>query len=179
MSLTKEVFFFILNACSPSFCVAYGNESAEYKDAPPGTYYIVVDGFTGASGAYTLEVSYPGAYPGVQFFQTIYGVAEGAGSAQVTVVLASAPAEPVRVDYVSNHGTARAASDYTAVRGRLTFAPDQTSQAFSVAILENALKEADETVVLTLSNPANGILGTPSQATLTILNTSMTNGSGM
>ncbi len=62
--------------------------------------------------------------------------------------------------------------------GRRTFAPDQTSQSFSVAILDNALKEAEETVVLTLSNLANAILGTPSPATL-ILNTSVTNGSGM
>ena len=69
-SLSNGLDVFILNACSPSSCMAYGNTSAEYKNAPPGTYYIVVDGYNEASGPYTLAISYPGAFPGVQFSQT-------------------------------------------------------------------------------------------------------------
>ncbi|UCD84240.1 MAG: putative metal-binding motif-containing protein, partial [Deltaproteobacteria bacterium] len=40
-------------AC-PNNCVAYGNDWATYLSAPAGTYYIVVDGYDGAQGAYDL-----------------------------------------------------------------------------------------------------------------------------
>ncbi|GAK54929.1 hypothetical protein U27_01760 [Candidatus Vecturithrix granuli] len=51
----------ILNACNPSSCVVAGMDSASYTNAPAGTYYIVVDGWNGASGTYTLTVTAPGA----------------------------------------------------------------------------------------------------------------------
>jgi hypothetical protein len=52
---------FILNAPDPNACVVYDNYDATYFDAPAGTYYIVVDGFDGEQGNYTLEVTCPGA----------------------------------------------------------------------------------------------------------------------
>jgi len=49
---------FILDACEPeSGCMACGDTSTTYQDAPAGTYYIVVDGSYGASGSYTLTVA--------------------------------------------------------------------------------------------------------------------------
>ncbi|MDB5228871.1 MAG: hypothetical protein JWN78_3064 [Bacteroidota bacterium] len=36
--------------------MASDNSSALYSNAPAGTYYIVVDGYDGASGNYTLTV---------------------------------------------------------------------------------------------------------------------------
>lgn len=47
---------FILSACDAMNCLAYGNNTAKYRNAPPGTYYIVVDGYKEASGSYTLRV---------------------------------------------------------------------------------------------------------------------------
>jgi hypothetical protein len=48
---------FILDACDPeSGCLASGDTSATYENAPAGTYFIVVDGYEGESGAYTLTV---------------------------------------------------------------------------------------------------------------------------
>jgi len=47
---------FILASCDAMSCLAYGNNTAKYRNAPPGTYYIVVDGCNGASGSYTLRV---------------------------------------------------------------------------------------------------------------------------
>jgi hypothetical protein len=40
-------------------CLEYGDLSAKHRDAPPGTYHIVVDGYDGAQGAYTLTVTCP------------------------------------------------------------------------------------------------------------------------
>lgn len=50
---------FILSGCNTSACVAYGTSTATYFNAPAGTYYIVVDGYQGTSGTYTLSVSCP------------------------------------------------------------------------------------------------------------------------
>lgn len=47
---------FILASCDGMSCLAYGENAAKYRNAPPGTYYIVVDGYKGASGSYTLSV---------------------------------------------------------------------------------------------------------------------------
>ena len=55
-NLSVDLDVFILDACSHQSCAAYGDEVAVYADAPPGTYYIVVDGYLGASGSYTLTV---------------------------------------------------------------------------------------------------------------------------
>ena len=52
---------FIMSAPDPNACVAYNNYYAIYAGAPPGTYYIVVDGFSGEQGSYALEISCPGA----------------------------------------------------------------------------------------------------------------------
>jgi hypothetical protein len=50
----------ILSGCDPDSCIAYaygpGTITATYTDAPAGTYFVVVDGYGGASGAYTLTV---------------------------------------------------------------------------------------------------------------------------
>jgi len=54
MSVDLDVF--ILDSCQAISCLAFGGTIAEYEDAPPGTYYIVVDGYYGAAGAYTLTV---------------------------------------------------------------------------------------------------------------------------
>ena len=48
---------FILTAADPMACVAVGDFFAAYHNAPAGMYYLVVDGFDGEQGAYTLDVT--------------------------------------------------------------------------------------------------------------------------
>lgn len=54
--LSVDLDVFILSACDENACVAAGDNVATYASAPAGTYYIIVDGFTGASGSYILNV---------------------------------------------------------------------------------------------------------------------------
>jgi RHS repeat-associated protein len=85
-------------------------------------------------------------------------------------VLVSVPsAFTVTVAYATSNGTATAASDYTAKSGTLTFAPGQTSQSLSLAMLNDTAQESSETINLTLSSPANATVGAPNPATMTIL----------
>jgi len=48
---------FILGACDETACAAYGDKEAILAAAVPGTYYIVVEGYAGAEGQYTLAVT--------------------------------------------------------------------------------------------------------------------------
>jgi hypothetical protein len=75
----------------------------------------------------------------------------------------------VTIDYATSDGTATAGSDYVAISGTLIFAVGQTIGTFDVPIIDDSLNEADETVNLTLSNPGNATLDTPSTAILTIV----------
>lgn len=86
------------------------------------------------------------------------------------VVLSGPSSQIITVNYATiAGGTATAGSDYNATSGILTFNPGQTSQTFNVPILNDATaNEANETVLLELSNPTNALLGL-SNATLTIV----------
>ena len=108
------------------------------------------------------------ASPPVQFAAADYGVQEGAGTATIAVTLGSASTYPVTVDYATSNGTAVSGKDYTASTGTLTFAPGETNKTFNVTIKNDTTDEPEQTVVLTLSNPTNALLGTPAVATLTI-----------
>ena len=51
----KDLDVFIMSGCSENTCLAYGDTAATYPNAPAGTYYIVVDGYNGAYGTYTVK----------------------------------------------------------------------------------------------------------------------------
>ncbi len=109
-------------------------------------------------------------HPQVQFSAEAYSVEEDDGSATITVTRTDGDAGQVTVVYTTSGGTATAESDYVTAAGTLIFAEGDTSKSFTVAILDDALVEGDETVNLVLSDPTGGAsLGEPSTAVLTIL----------
>jgi CSLREA domain-containing protein len=118
-------------------------------------------------GAYEYET----APPVVRFssWLGIYVQDENGGTATITVTLNAASGNTVTVDYATSDSTATAGSDYTAVSGTLTFNPGVTSQTFTVPILDDALEEGNEIVVLTLSNPTNATIGDPNPGVLVIV----------
>ncbi len=58
--LDADLDVFILSAPQAAACLAYGDAAAVVHDVPAGVYYIAVDGFQGAAGTYTLDVTCPG-----------------------------------------------------------------------------------------------------------------------
>ena len=89
-----------------------------------------------------------------------YTVSLSAASAQtITVNVATAPA--------SSGATATAGSDFTAKSETLTFAPGVTTQALSVAVLDDARLEGTEAFSVNLSAPSNATLAIGA-ATVTI-----------
>jgi arylsulfatase A-like enzyme len=87
-------------------------------------------------------------------------VAESSGNAAFTVSLSAAATQVVTVEVATADGSAHAGSDYTPVSQTLTFSPGQTRKTVNVPILADSLAEGSETFSVTLSDPANAILGT-------------------
>jgi hypothetical protein len=83
----------------------------------------------------------------------------GAVNATFTVSLSAAHSQTVTVQFSTADGSATAGSDYVATSGALTFAPGETSQAITVAVLGDRLPEPNETFFVNLSSPTNAGLG--------------------
>ena len=86
------------------------------------------------------------------------------------VTLSRASSGTVAVAYATADGSATAGSDYTATAGTLTFAPGETAKTVTVAVLDDAHDEGEETLTLRLS-AATGAVIADGEATGTIKNT--------
>ena len=82
-----------------------------------------------------------------------YTINENGATAIITVTRVGGDTGLVTVDYATADGTGIARQDYSTVRGTLTFADGQTTNSFSVPVLDDTLAEFEETVKLVLSNP--------------------------
>jgi hypothetical protein len=96
-------------------------------------------------------------------------VNEGDGTATITATLSAQSGLPVEVNYATSDDTALQGSDYTPVSDTLTFSPGDIFQTFSVPITDDSMDEPVEAISLTLTNPVNASLGTPSTSTLEIV----------
>ncbi|MBX7255836.1 MAG: hypothetical protein K1Y02_05705 [Candidatus Hydrogenedentes bacterium] len=112
--------------------------------------------------------------PDVDFASATYTIAEGNSTASLTVSLSEAPGpgNTTTVDYAITGGSAEAGKDYTLTSGTVQFNAFDSSKTVNIQILDDAFREPNETVVVTLSNPVYGVLtGTNNPATLTIQDT--------
>ena len=113
---------------------------------------------------------YEGRVGVVAFAAAISSNPESTTSAFIPVTLAAASDLTITVDYaVTIAGTATGA-DYTLAPGTLTFAPGVTSQSIALSVNKDYVQEANETIVVGLSNPTNASLGTTASHTYTITN---------
>ena len=117
--------------------------------------------------------------PGPTFsFATATGsIIEGnAGTSTYTFTVSLAPAAPtastVQVSLNTTGSTATSGTDFIfASPTTVTFPAGSTSQTVTLTVTGDTQPEADETVALTLANPATGTsVGTPATHTLTITN---------
>jgi beta-glucanase (GH16 family) len=126
---------------------------------------------TGAQTYYLDNVTLYGTAPArpltVGFAANTFNVREG-GTGRVTVRLSQPAATPISVNYTTQPGLATAGRDYTPTEGTLTFAPGVVQQTFNVATLDDTKFEADESVLLYLSEPSGAALGLPNLARLNI-----------
>jgi archaellum component FlaF (FlaF/FlaG flagellin family) len=81
------------------------------------------------------------------------GSAGAPGSTVFTITLSAASALPVTVNYQTADGTAKAALDYVAKSGTVTFTPGQTVKRITVSFIGDDTAEANETFFLDLGEP--------------------------
>ena len=95
---------------------------------------------------------------------------EGDGSEPMLQALLDRPAgsTPITVNY-SASGTATNGSDYSLTAGTLTFNAGEQMKPIPLSILTDAIGEAPESIVVSLSSPSGASLTTPSSHTITLL----------
>ena len=104
---------------------------------------------------------------GVQFESDKFTVFEG-GTLSVKVSRTGDASGTSSVDFATGDGTAIAGTDYTATSGTITFAPGELSKNITLQSTNDTLFEnANETLTLTLSNPAGATI-TAGAMTITI-----------
>ena len=108
----------------------------------------------------------------IQFSQVSYQVMEGTVQTNITVTRTGPNTLPSTVDYVVNDGTALQKSDFTYASGFVLFLAGETSKTFPVLISDDAYAEGPETATLQLTGASGAVVGTPSTATLEILDNS-------
>jgi hypothetical protein len=112
----------------------------------------------------------------VQFSTSAY-IDDESNTATITVTRLFSHLITSTVHYATANGTAFGGAsctsnvDYISASGTLTFAPDVESQTFQITLCPDNVREPDETVNLTLSNPTGATLGSPNAAILTINDT--------
>ncbi|MCA6433349.1 MAG: hypothetical protein IM574_07040, partial [Cytophagales bacterium] len=104
----------------------------------------------------------------IGFNTNTVAVNESTGTFNLTVQLNAATIPTVTVDYYVTSVTATGGIDYVLASGTATIVNPATTTTIPVIINEDALDEADETFVITLTNPINANLAGFNQLTFTI-----------
>ncbi len=110
----------------------------------------------------------PPATPFIGFAAATSSVSESAGTASIQVSLSAPVAAAVSVNYSVVGGSAVSPDDFTLAAGTLSFAPGESVQSIPLSIVDDGTIESGETVVVDLTNPVGGQLGSIASHTLTI-----------
>ncbi|WP_420387252.1 Calx-beta domain-containing protein [Roseivirga sp.] len=137
-----------------------------------GTNYSYIAYATNSQGTTEGSVqTFSTSDPTIAFASTSSSAAESVSSADLQVNLSSASSKTITVDYTVSGTATGSGTDFTLADGTLTFTASETSKNITIAsIVDDAILEANETVIVTLSNPTNSSLGTNTVHTYTITN---------
>lgn len=107
--------------------------------------------------------------PGFAFQYTPFQVGEQSPEAVLSVWRGSDQLDPASVRYQTDDGTAKTGLDYVATQGVLEFGAGETYKEIRIPLLNDALRESDESFRVRLFEPSAGTsLGNPSVATVVI-----------
>jgi uncharacterized repeat protein (TIGR03806 family) len=123
----------------------------------------------GTNASHTFTINDDDSPPTVAFAAASSSGNESITAVNLPVNLSFASSQTVSVDYAVTGGTASAA-DYSLAAGPLTFTAGQTTRNIALTMTNNLVTEPNETVVITLGNPANATLGSPVSHSYTIIN---------
>ncbi len=114
--------------------------------------------------------TYAQILPTVAFESNASSGLESVSSPVLTVILSEAYNAPVTVHYAVTGGNATGGGvDYTLIEGSIVFNSGETKKPITLDIVDDALVETNETIVITLSSPVNAVLGNIISHTYTII----------
>jgi hypothetical protein len=126
-----------------------------------------LDGASNISTAVTNRITVDSRpLPTVSFDTNNFVVAEGAGAVTISVSLSASTVFTAAVHYATGDGTATAGVDYVARSGLLVFLPGERTKTFSLSISNDTQVELNETILLTLSDATNTLVGDPALVTI-------------
>ena len=142
-------------------------ESSENLDVTLSNIQNATGSFSDSSGRITITDN--DSAPTVDFNATSSSGAESTSSAALQVDLSTFSSSNVTVDYAVTGTATGTGTDYTLANGTLTITAGNTTGTITIAsIVDDALVEGNETVIVTLSNPSGATLGTDTVHTYTI-----------
>ena len=142
-------------------------ESSEYLDVTLSNIQNATGSFSDGAGRITITDN--DSAPTVDFNATSSSGAESTSSAALQVDLSTSSSSNVTVDYAVTGTATGTGTDYTLANGTLTITAGNTTGTITIAsIVDDALVEGNETVIVTLSNPSGATLGTDPVHTYTI-----------
>ena len=142
-------------------------ESSENLDVTLSNIQNATGSFSDSSGRITITDNETA--PTVDFNATSSSGAESTSSAALQVDLSTSSSSNVTVDYAVTGTATGTGTDYTLANGTLTITAGNTTGTITIAsIVDDALVEGNETVIVTLSNPSGATLGTDTVHTYTI-----------
>ncbi len=138
------------------------------------TFFIRLQDFN-ASGAddglgiddFQLAFNTAGGGSPSLFIASFVNPSEPATNGNFVVSLSSTQPGDINFTY-SIGGTATAGADYTALSGNGTITAGNTTTTIPVNIIDDAINESGETIIITLQAGAGYTLGTPAAVTLTL-----------
>lgn len=142
------------------------------------TYYYkvaVIDSDGDASNFSSVVYDQPDAGTSIQFSAASATGGEGTGVVTVPITLSGVSMSAVTVNYAAATASSTATGggvDYTFTNGTATIAAGATSTSVALTIVNDAIYEGDETVVLALTSPSSATLGINTSYTYTITDSS-------
>lgn len=142
-----------------SFTVPINNDTTDEvnETASLSLSSIAGNGSLGTQASATLTITDNDAAPTVSINDVSLNEGNsGTNPATFTVTLAAVSAKTVTVEFATADGEAKAASDYQANTGTLTFAPGDTTKTVNVLVNGDATFEADEDFTVELTDVRHG-----------------------
>jgi uncharacterized repeat protein (TIGR01451 family) len=121
-----------------------------------------------STSATTNVVNLPGV---IQFAQAVFSANENAGVATITVNRTGGTLGALAVNFAAINGSGLDGVNFRSTSGTLTFLDGQSSQTFTVPLIDDGQEDGTHTVSLLLGAVGSTVLGPQSTATLNVVNT--------
>jgi len=130
--------------------------------------------YGGRSATYDITIKKEPSRGTIHLGSATYNVAENGGKVVIYIRRTGGREGRASVDYATSDGSATAGSDYTSRNGTLVWLPGEGdlyggTWEVHIPIIDNAIVDGNKTFTVNLSGASGASLGSPSSATVTII----------